>query len=313
MKIHVISHCEVSKDHLLRLKKLGDVRVSDMLKLSDPEFVKSRVDADILMVLPRPKLDFVPYLKKCKFISIMSTGIDGINTALAHKNGIKMSSVPEYATESVAEHIFSLMLVLARNIKKADEVIRKNKWDDGLIVESFELFELKNKTLGIFGFGKIGMRVSEIAKSFEMNVVAHTKNVKNPMPDIDYVSFEKLLSDSNFIVLSAPLTSDTFHKFGENEFKKMKKKPFIINTARGAIIDEKALIKALKNKWVRGAGLDVFEKERVKNNPFVKFENVVLTPHVAFGSKEALDKMIDVSTDNIEAFLKGTPKNIVNF
>ena len=191
MKIHVISHCEVSKDHLLRLKKLGDVRVSDMLKLSDPEFVKSRVDADILMVLPRPKLDFVPYLKKCKFISIMSTGIDGINTALAHKNGIKMSSVPEYATESVAEHIFSLMLVLARNIKKADEVIRKNKWDDGLIVESFELFELKNKTLGIFGFGKIGMRVSEIAKSFEMNVVAHTKNVKNPMPDIDYVSFEK--------------------------------------------------------------------------------------------------------------------------
>src|SRR3989339_511460 len=101
MKIHVISHCEVSKDHLLRLKKLGDVRVSDMLKLSDPEFVKSRVDADILMVLPRPKLDFVPYLKKCKFISIMSTGIDGINTALAHKNGIKMSSVPEYATESV--------------------------------------------------------------------------------------------------------------------------------------------------------------------------------------------------------------------
>jgi len=310
MKIHVIPICDISSEQKMRIKKLGHVKFFKKTVINDQDFLNKCIGADILMMPPRPPIDPIPYLKQCKFISLFSTGYDAIDIHLARKKGILISNVPAYATDSVAEHIFAMILNLTKNIKRADEIVRKNLWNAELMVKSVELF---GKTFGIFGFGKIGCRAAEIAKSFGMKVIAHTRENNNNHAGIDFVSFEKLLNDSDFIVLAAPLTKETFHKFGEKEFRAMKKKPIFINTARGAIVNEKALIKAIKNKWISGAGLDVFEKEPLaKNHPFCRFNNVILTPHVAWGSEEAVEKLVDIAIDNVKAFLQGRPKNIVN-
>jgi len=255
-------------------------------------------------------MDPILHLKQCKFIALFSTGYDAINIKLAKEKGIPVSNVPAYATQSVVEHIFAMILNLSRRIKESEMLVRKGEWDSELMVVSNELY---GKTLGIFGFGKIGHDVAKIAKAFGMKVIVHTRSRDAGVPEIDFVSFDKLLSDSDVIVLASPLTAETFHKFGEKEFRAMKRRPIFINTARGAIVDEKALIKAVKNKWIFGAGLDVFEEEPiVENHPLCKFPNVILTPHVAWGSKEATKKLVDVAINNVEAFLKGKPKNIVN-
>jgi len=310
MKIHVIPICDVNERQRMRLKKLGDVKFFKKTISRDPDFLKKCIGADILMMTPRPPIDVVPYLKKCKFISVLATGFDGINIKLAKEKGILVGNVPAYATHSVVEHIFALILGLSRNIKSSEKIVRNGKWNTELMVVSMGLH---GRTLGVFGFGKIGQMVADIAKTFGMRVIAYTKNVKNVASDIDFVSFDKFLADSDVIVLASPLNEETYHKFGEKEFAAMKKQPIFINTARGAIVDEKALIKALKNKWIFGAGLDVFEKEPVERSPFAKFDNVILSPHVAWGSDTAASNLVDVAIDNIEVFLNGTPKNIVNF
>lgn len=318
MKIHVITICDITVEQRKRLARLGKVKY--FLKprftalaansFTDKNFWKKNIDADILMVTPRPSVDIIPGLKKCKFIALFSTGFDGINVKLSREKGIPVSNVPAYATESVVEHIFAMILGLCRKIKEAEKIVRNGKWDRELMVESRELY---GKTLGIFGFGRIGKRVSEIAKVFGMRVIVHTRSVNSGVPNIDFVSFEKLLSSSDVIILCAPFTPETFHKFGEKEFYAMKQRPIFINTSRGAVIDEKALVKAIKNKWISAAGLDVFEKEPIgANHPFTKFSNVILTPHVAWGSQEAAHRLVDIAIQNVEDFLKGTPKNVVN-
>lgn len=311
MKIHVIPICEITPEQKARLKKLGSVKYFKKAPIADKNFLAKCEGADILIMTPRPPIDIVLNLKKCRFISLFSTGFDGINIKLAKEKGILVSNVLAYATESVVEHIFSLILNLARKIKNCEKIVREGKWNMELMSVSSEL---SGKTLGIFGFGKIGRRVSEIAKAFKMKIIVHTRSLDKAEQSIDFVSFEKLLRDSDVIVLTAPLTSETYHKFSEKEFKMMRRKPIFINTSRGAVVNEKALIKALKNKWISGAGLDVFENEPIaKNHPLVKFENVILTPHVAWGSKEAVEKLVDIAINNVEAFLSGRLKNVVNF
>lgn len=318
MKIHVITICDITVEQRKRLARFGKVKY--FLKprftapaanlFTDKNFWKKNIDADILMVTPRPSVDIIPGLKKCKFIALFSTGFDGVNVKLAREKGILVSNVPAYATDSVVEHIFAMILGLCRKIKESEKIVRNGKWDKELMVESNELH---GKTFGIFGFGRIGKRVAEIAKVFGMRVIVHTRSVDAGEPGIDFVSFEKLLSSSDVIVLCAPLTPETFHKFGEKEFRLMKRRPIFINTSRGAVIDEKALIKALKDKWISGAGLDVFEHEPIgAEHPLAKFENVILTPHVAWGSIEASRRLVNIAIQNVEDFLKGRPKNVVN-
>ncbi|MBI5151949.1 hypothetical protein HZA39_00270 [Candidatus Peregrinibacteria bacterium] len=331
MKIHVIPICEITAEQKARLKKLGSVRFFKKAPINDKSFLKKCAGAEVLLTTPRPPIDIVPHLKKCKFISIIATGFDGINVKLSREKGILVSNVPAYATQSVVEHIFAMILNLCRKIKEAEKIVRSGKWDMELMVSATELY---GKTLGIFGFGKIGKRLSEIAKVFGMRVIVHTRSRDAGTPDIDFVDFKKLLNDSDVIVLCAPLTSETFHKFGEKEFRMMKRKPIFINTSRGAVVDEKALIKALKNKWISGAGIDVFEKEPISaRHPLCKFSNnavrlggtqakeisppqaetnVILTPHAAWGSAEATKRLMDIAIQNVEDFLKGSPKNVVN-
>lgn len=310
MKIHVIPICEITAEQRARLKKLGTVKFFKKAPIADKNFLKKCAGADILVITPRPPIDIIPHLKKCKFISVFATGYDRINIKLASEKGILVSNVPAYATQSVVEHIFAMILNLCRKIKEVESIARDGKWKYEAMIESSEL---RGKTLGIFGFGKIGKLAAEIAKVFGMNVIVHTRGSDAGAPDIDFVTFGKLLNDSDVIVLCAPLTSETFHKFGEKEFHAMKRKPIFINTSRGAVVDEKTLVKALRNKWISGAGLDVFEHEPIDSrHSLCKFQNVILTPHAAWGSREAAHRLVDIAIQNVEDFIKGTPKNIVN-
>ena len=174
--------------------------------------------------------------------------------------------------------------------------------------------EIKGKTLGIIGFGSIGRKVAEIAKALEMRILVYSRtNKQNDFPDYKFASLEELLKSSDFITIHAPLSNETKHLINKNNLKLMKKGAFVINCARGAIINQDDLIDALKNKTIAGAGLDVFEKEPLPmDNELRKLGNVVMTPHNAFYTKEAVGRLTGICVGNVENFLNNKAANVVN-
>ena len=285
-------------------------------------------DAEVLGVfvfspVSKETLDLMPNLK---FIMTMSTGFDHIDLEECSKRGIKVCNVPSYGENTVAEHAFGLMLNLSRNIHKAYVRTVKDEFSfEGLIG-----FDLKGKTLGVIGAGKIGRNLIRMAKGFDMNVLAF-----DPFPNYDlssklgftYASLDEVLSSSDVISLHVPLNKHTFHLINEENIQKMKDGVLIINTARGAIIDTHALIKGLESGKVGGAGLDVLEgellikdeKEMVhslsalpreqmrlllENHTLMKMSNVIVTPHLAFYSKEGLTRILNTALDNLFDFLE---------
>jgi D-lactate dehydrogenase len=281
-------------------------------------FIGSKVDKKIIDSLP-----------KLKLITTMSTGFDHIDIKYANKKKIVVTSVPFYGENTVAEHTFGLILSLSRNIHKAYvRTTNKNYSIDGLIG-----FDLKGKTLGLIGGGHIGMHVAKMAKAFEMKVLVYDLKKDNFLAEtigFKYCSFEKLIKSSDVISLHVPYNEKTHHLIGNNEFNKMKKGVLLINTARGGVIDTKALIKALDSKKVGGVGLDVLEDENfikeekevlhnlnhskhmntiMLNKKLLHQDNVVFTPHIAFYSQEALHRILDTTVDNIKGFCN---KKVVN-
>jgi phosphoglycerate dehydrogenase-like enzyme len=250
--------------------------------------------------------------KKLEMISIWQTGYDHIDTKAATKKGVVVCNVSHYAYDSVAEMVFALILSLTRKLHLADVGLRHGNFDWRNYIGS----QLMEKTLGVIGIGSIGTRVIQIAHGFNMNVIAYAhhpndKAAKNL--DVKFVDLDTLFKESDIISLHVPLTTDTERMIGMKEFSRMKKSVIFINTARGEVVDENALIKALREKQIGGAGLDVFEKEPLSlSSPLLEFDNVALTPHVAFLSHESLEECTNVCVQNVEKFIEGKPQNVVN-
>jgi D-3-phosphoglycerate dehydrogenase len=205
-----------------------------------------------------------------------------------------------------------MALDLLRHVRVADARLRQGKSDWRCYVGR----QLMGKTMGVIGLGKIGMRVIQIAQGLNMNVICNTSH---PSPErektlgVKFVDLDTILRESDVVSLHVPLTPETEHMIGAAELAKMKPSAILINTARGKIIDEAALAEALKDKMIAGAGLDVFEREPLPlDSPLVSLKNVILTPHIAFLSEEAMDELTYVCVENVEMFLKGTPQNVVN-
>ncbi|RLC37743.1 MAG: C-terminal binding protein [Candidatus Nealsonbacteria bacterium] len=250
-------------------------------------------------------------LKRCKVIARYGVGVDNIDIKAATEYGIIVANIPDYCIDEVSTHTMALILACARGITLLDSKIREKKWDFTL---AKPLFRTKGKTLGLFGLGRIARAVAQKASGFGFKIMAFDPYVSKVNREIKLVKFSQLLSDSDFISIHAPLTTQTRHHFGENELKKMKKTAYLVNTARGPIVDEKALYQALKNRWIAGAALDVMEKEPPDwNSSLLQLDNLIITPHIAFYSEESYVELKTKVAQTVLSVLKGElPKAMVN-
>lgn len=313
MKIVVADPIFLTEEYKKQLEALGELEIYKNLPYSHDEFTERIKDAEVVIV-GRYGVDAkaISYAPKLKLISLWQTGFDNVDIGAATEHGVIVSNVPNYAFDSVAEFVFALSLNLLRRVHLADMNLREGLFDWRYYVGN----QLMSKTIGVLGTGEIGKRVIQIAHGFNMNVLsvtAHPNPEKAKALGIKFVDLDALLSESDIITLHVPLTSETEHMIGARELAKMKPTAVLINTARGKVVDEVALIKALKEKKIAGAGLDVFEKEPLPmNSPLLAMNNVVLTPHIAFLSEESLDECTYISIENVEMFIKGKPQNVVN-
>lgn len=251
--------------------------------------------------------------EKLKCISFGSTGYNNADSAYANSRNIKIMAVPEYCTEEVADHTILLMLALNKNLKEYDKAVcEKKQWGYRIPLKSYSL---QKQTLGLIGFGKIAKAVAVRAAAFGMKVLVcsgHLSEEEAGRYGVIKADRNRIMCDSDIISVHTDLNADNRHYLGKTFFPELKRRPIFINVSRGGLIDEKELINALDNGWIRAAGLDVLEEENpdLLKNPLCGRENVLLTPHAAFYSEEALRKLHDISTRNIGYFLNGEYEKI---
>jgi len=287
---------------------------------SKKEVIKNIRDKDGLLCVLSDAIDseVIDAAKKLKVISSYSVGYDHIDIAAATGRGISVTYTPEVLTETTADLAFALILAVARRIAEADALVRRGKWQTGWKYDFMLGSDVNGKVLGIIGLGRIGSAVAKRARGFNMKVLYYNRNrlpiEKEDQLRVEYRSFDDLLKESDFVSIHLPLGNDTFHLINEQKLGLMKSTSYLINTARGSIVDEKALMRALREKWIAGAALDVFEKEPVsRSNQLLKMKNVVLAPHIGSASKETREKMAEVAAINLLNVLNGKrPIYIVN-
>jgi D-lactate dehydrogenase len=301
----------------------------------DLDNVQKYQNIEILSVFICSELnkELIDRLSNLKFVTTRSTGFDHIDVNYCKSKNILVSNVPEYGTKTVAEWTIGLMLALMRKIYYAIDQIKES--------ESFDLSnlrgeELSDKTLGVIGTGKIGKQVIKLAKAFGMNILAYDSYNDEKFAkehQIKYVSLEELLQNSDVITIHTNLNPSTYHLINQNNINLIKKGAYLINTARGGITETSALIYALKEGILKGVALDVLEEENeikeelellvskeVKEEEIktmwadhilMKMPNVLITPHNAFNSKEAIERILNTTIDNIKSFISGSPINLV--
>jgi len=311
----------VAESAMKRLRALGSVKVfpDDSRIIPHKTLIEAVKKAEILFCLLHDKIDaaVVSANPKLRHIAAQSITPSNIDVAEATKRGIPVTVVPPVTTEATADLTFGLMLAVARRIAEGDRLVRAGKFPGG---QSRHLLgsSVWGKTVGLVGGGGlIGKAVAKRAQGFSMRVLYWTPRRKSEAEEreagLTYVSLDELLRESDFVSLHSPLNAETRHQIGKREFGLMKKTAFVVNTARGPIIDEDALVRALKAKKIAGAGLDVFEREPKVHAELKKMKNVVLNPHLGSATVEVREEMARIVVDNIEALLSGrTPPNCVN-
>ena len=323
-----------SEEHFLR-KRIGKNYSAQFFPGPIQELPLAKfVKADVLSVFiySLVKKDLMKSTKNLKLIATRSTGFNHIDIHGAKKQGVTVCNVPYYGENTVAEHTFALILSLSRNIHKAYMRTLRNDFS----LEGLRGFDLKGKTLGVIGAGSIGLHVIRMAKGFGLNVIAYDLKPNHFLAetlDFAYASLGDLLSRSDIVTLHLPSNEHTHHLLSMKNIRDVKKGALFINTARGDLIETQALHYALNSGIFAGAGLDVFEGEELvkeenqmltrnvpveklqallQKNILLKMENVILTPHMAFDSVEAVERILQTTVDNIVAFEKGTPQFVVN-
>ncbi len=294
------------------LKEAGHEFVYHTTKEIDQEKLLARVaDADIIMLANQPlAADIINGCSNLKMLSVAFTGVDHIDLAACRAKNVLVCNAAGYSTNAVAELTFGLAISVIRNIVSCDARCRSAATKDGLV--GFELF---GKTFGVVGTGAIGSRVAKIAKAFGCRVLAYSRTTKQELMEIgvEFVGLDELLAQSDFVSLHVPLTEATKGMIDADAIGKMKKTAVLLNTARGPVVDSAALAEALNADRLAGAGIDVFENEPpiAEEHPLCHAKNTVLTPHVAFASKEALEARADIVFANLWKYFAGEPQNVV--
>jgi D-3-phosphoglycerate dehydrogenase len=289
-----------------------DVRAYDTRPATGDELIDRIRDAEIVINIrsscrfDRAVLEACPSLR---MISIWGTGTDNVDLDHAKQRGVRVTNTPAVAKNAVAEHTLMLMLAAGRRIIEVDRRVRQGKWPRAMITE------LHGKTLGLIGLGAIGTQVARVGKGIGMNVLAWTFHPSRDLAaeiGFEFVSFEDVLRLSDVVSIHVRQSEDTIGMISAKHFGMMKRSAIFINTARGAIVDQDALIEALRTESIAAAGLDVFEREPLPaRTPFADLPNVVLTPHSAGLSPETTEAGLAMTIDNVFDFLSGKPANVV--
>lgn len=273
------------------------------------------VDALITAFLPINKmiLDAAPRLK---LISISAVGYEKVDLKMAQKRGVRVCAIGEYCTQDVAEFTISLMFALVKRLKQYDRLVVENhRWEyDAFMAQP----RLSRMTLGIFGYGRIGAAVAKMAVALGMRVIAYSHHIiaGTIKDNVEFVSEEELLAKSDIISNHMRATTENYHFFNADIFKKMRqKKPYFINVSRGETVDETELLSAIDNGMVRGAALDVLESEppALVNNPLLQRDNIIISPHAAFYSQDSMAMLQRISCQNVTSFFEGRDEKVFNF
>jgi D-3-phosphoglycerate dehydrogenase len=251
--------------------------------------------------------------KKLKAAQRYGIGVDNINIKVATELGIVVSNIPDYCINEVSDHALSMILAINRMIIPDSKMVKLGKWND--VKKGSRVYRLKDATLGIIGFGRIGRRLAFKAKALGLNVIAYDPYINEKIyDDVNILSFDEVISNSDILSLHVPLTEETNHLISNKELEKMKKDAILINVSRGGLIDEAALSKYLDNGKIRGVGLDVMEDDNPSpSNPLFKYENVIVTPHTAFFSQESSQELQIRSCKQLYDVLNGKiPEFLIN-
>lgn len=299
------------------LNAFGEVEIHhDHLTELDAIIARSR-EADIIVTdLPDLPHGLIEACPKLKYISVTSTGYDGVDLAVARERGIPISNVPAYGTQSVAQHAIALLMEVCSHAAYYSSRAHAGHWHDcgAETVGEHRLIELSGKTIGIIGFGRIGRAVGATAKALGMEVIAYNRSRCAEGEAIgEYVTLDELYSRADVISLHCPANEATVGMINKNSIAKMKDGVIIINNARGALIRSEDLAEALESGKVWAAGLDVLEHEpMIENNPLLKAPRCIITPHISWLPKESRQRIIDCTAENIRSFLAGAPQNVIN-
>jgi len=278
----------------------------------EEELIRVCKEADGLInqyaLLTRRVLENLP---KCKVVARYGVGVDSIDLKAATDLGIIVANVPDYCVDEVASHTVAMILTLARKTAFFDRKVKSNQWD---FTQGMPIDRIQGKTLGLIGCGRIGLEVAKRISPFGVKVLAFDPYIQKAERGIELTDLGTILKRSNFISIHCPLNDSTHHLIGEREFQIMEKRPLLINTSRGPIIKEKALIKALEEGRISGAGLDVLETEPPDSgNPMLEMENVIFSPHVGFYSEESISELKQRTAKNVADVLSGKkPFSVVN-
>ena len=291
------------------ISALGSFTVHD--RTSAEDVLEHARSADIILTNKCPLThETLNQLSNLKYISVLATGFNIVDVQAARTRNIPVSNVPEYSTDSVAQHVFAFILNHCQHAQShSDEITQNEAWTQAndFCFWNFPLIELKNKTIGILGYGRIGKRVAQLAEAFGMNILIHSRSYEQSVP------FEELFTRSDFVTLHCPLTEANVECVNHELLKHANPNLLLINTARGGLIHEHDLADALNNGTIAGAALDVLSTEPPQSdNPLIKAKNCVITPHIAWATLAARKRLMQTTADNISAFQGGNPQNVVN-
>ena len=313
-KIVIMESLGISAEELALRKKPFEEQghvFADFPRTTDvPTLIEQAKDADAMIIanMPMPG-EVISSCDQLKFIDVAFTGVDHVGLAAAKERGVKVSNASGYSNESVAELVLSMALNILRNVGAVEARCREGLTKDGLVG-----WELKGKTVGIIGFGKIGRRSAELFHAFGCKVLAHSRTVKPDAPDyVQQIALDELLAQSDIIVLHCPLNDSTRGMINADKLAMMKRSAILINVARGPVVVAKDLADALNNGVIAAAGIDVFDKEPPLDlsEPLLNCKNCLVTPHVAFATKESMSLRAEIVFDNLAAFLAGEQKNVI--
>ena len=297
------------------IEALGETVVYD--RTSRDEVIERAKDADVVLTNKTIiKKETMQQLPKLKYIGVLATGYNVVDIEAAREQGIVVTNIPAYSTDSVVQNVFAHILNIANQVAHHSVAVKAGRWTSSRDFSFWDmsLMELSGKTMGLVGLGNIGMATAKVAHAFGMKVIAMTSKTKEELPDfITSVDKEVLMSTSDIISLHCPLNDETRNIINKQSLELMKPTAILINTGRGPLIDEQALADALNSGQLFAAGLDVLSSEPPKaDNPLLDARNCYITPHIAWATFEARQRLMKIATDNLQAFAQGKLVNVVN-
>ncbi|MEM6805577.1 MAG: D-2-hydroxyacid dehydrogenase [Bacteroidota bacterium] len=295
------------------LENLGELRVYP--RSSYEEIVPRAQDADAILINKAPiDRKIISQLRQLSYIGILATGYNTVDTEAARERNIPVCNAAGYASESVAQHVFALLLEMSNHVAIHDADVKSGGWTQSpdWTYRRKPMIELWGKTMGIIGLGMIGQTTARVARGFGMKVIAHSRSPKS-IDGIEMRSLEELFRESDVISLHCPLTEETKGIINAESLRMMKAETILINTGRGPLVVEKELAAALNAGQIAGAALDVLDIEPPSmENPLIQAKNCIITPHNAWGTRACRERLIQIAADNLEAFQKAKPQNVVN-